>query len=187
MGTTATTNLALIKPDDNESIKPNLPTFAGWAQQNSDNCDKIDALFRASQLTWTPTWQGSGGNPVLGTGGFVEGKYIRLMPRMVLGFFRIFAGTTGFSAGSGGYTIPVPVAPAAELTTFAGEVTVGAAAFLDASAVATCAAFKVCYSTGGGGLFFRQSINDVWTSSSPVAPAQSDRLSGYFMYPTSVA
>lgn len=186
MGTTVTTNLALIKPDINERIQESLPTWVGWAAQNGSNCDKIDGLFRASTHSWTPTWTASS-NPTLGTGGFIEGKYLRLFPRLVIGFFRIFAGTTGFSAGSGSYSISVPAAApiASELDSFNSELTIGKATFLDASAVATCGAFNVCYSPPSDVMFLRQTTNDTWTAASPVAMAQSDRLSGYFMYPTS--
>lgn len=186
MGTTTTTNLALIKPDVNESIEQNLPSFPGWTSQYGSNLDTIDALFRASTHTWSPSWTGTS-NPTLGSGGFVEGKYIRLFPRMVIGFFRIFTGGSGFAAGTGGYSLTPPLAMASELTGFSNELCIGKAAFLDFSATATCGAFNVMYSTVGGTLFLRQSTNDVWTATSPVALAQNDRLSGYFMYPTSVA
>lgn len=186
MGITVTTNLGLIKPDINESIKEDLPTFDGWATQNGANMDVLDALFRATTHTWTPSWTASV-NPTLGATGFVEGKYIRYFPRMVAGFFRIYTGGAGFAAGTGSYSLSVPVAIASELDTFQNELVVGKAAFYDDSAVATSSAFTVMYSTAGDTLFLRQPANDVWSATSPVVPAQQDRLSGYFMYPTSAA
>lgn len=184
MGTTATSNLALIKPDTLESIKPNLPTFPGWAFQNGQNCDKIDALFRASNSTWTPLWTGTS-NPAVGTGGFIEGKYLRLFPRLVIGFFRIFTGTASFTAGSGSYSLSIPVPIASELDGFNSEMTIGKACFLDASAVATCSAFNVCYSPPSDVMFLRAPTGDTWSATNPVVPAVNDRISGYFMYPTS--
>lgn len=187
MGTTTTQNLSLIKPDALESIKEDLPSFPGWADQNADNCDTLDGLFRVTTHTYTPTWDTSGTNPTLGSGGFVEGKYIRMMPRMVLGFFRIYTGTTGFSAGTGLYRITKPVAVATELGGFNSEIAVGKASFHDASAVATSSAWTVMYSSSSGLLFLRLPVGDGWTVSSPVALGQGDRISGYFYYPTSVA
>ncbi len=184
MGTTVTTNLSLIKPDLLEKIKEDLPTFPGWASQNSDNCDAIDALFRRSTHTWAPAWTGSV-NPVLGAGGLIEGKYIRLFPRMVVGFLRIYTGGAGFSAGTGGYSISAPVAMDASLTGFQNEMVIGKACFYDDSSAATSSAFQVMYSTSGGAIFMRQPNNDLWSATSPVAMAQQDRLSAYFMYPTS--
>jgi hypothetical protein len=185
MGTTVTTNLSLIKPDSNEKIMEDLPTFNGWADQNADNCDAIDALFRNSTASSVPVWTASV-NPVLGAGGLLETKIVRLYPRMVLGFFRIYTGGAGFTAGTGGYNLSVPVAIAPELATFVNELPVGKACFYDDSAAATSSAFTVMYSTVGGTFFFKQPNNDAWTAASPVALAQQDRVSGYFMYPTSV-
>ncbi len=186
MGTTVSTNLSLIKPDLAEKIMEDLPVFDGWATQNAANCEVIDALFRNSTHTWTPTWTGSGSNPTLGAGGLLEGKYIRLYPRMVVGFFRIYTGGAGFATGTGSYSLAAPVAIAAELDSFQNECVVGKAAFHDDSAAATSSAFTVMYSTSGNTLFLRQPANDVWSATSPVVPAQQDRISGYFMYPTSV-
>lgn len=187
MGTTTTTNLNLIKPDILESIKEDLPSFPGWADQNADNCDTLDALFRATTHTYAPVWDASGTNPTLGSGGFVEGKYIRMMPRMVVGFFRIYTGTTGFSAGTGLYRLTAPVAAAAELDGFNSELPVGKAAFHDASSVATSSAFTVMYSSSSQKLFMRIPVGDGWTATAPVALGQSDRIQGYFYYPTSAA
>ncbi len=187
MGTTITTNLGLIKPDGSESIKEALPTFPGWAAQNEDNCDIIDSLFRNSGLTWTPAWTGSTGNPTLGSGGTIEGKYLRVFPRMVVGFFRIFTGGAGFAAGSGTYRISVPATIASELDTFNDSLPIGKAAILDNDTVANCSNMLVMYSTAVDLITFRPSSGGVWSATSPFTLAQNDRVSGYFMYPTSDA
>lgn len=187
MGTTITTNLGLIKPDVSEKIKEDLPSFPGWAAQNSDNCDVIDGLFRNSTDTYTPAWTGAAGNPVLGAGGFIEGKYIRLFPRIVIGFFRIFTGGAGFSAGSGTYRLSVPATMDTSLDSFADTVPVGKAAIYDDSAVINCSNMLVTYNGATDLLNLRVSSGGSWTTTSPITLAQNDRISGYFMYPTSDA
>jgi hypothetical protein len=187
MGTTTTTNLALIKPDSDEYIKANLPTYPGWAVQNAANMDKLDTLFRATSHSWTPTFASTLVNPVLGAGGYVEGKYMRIFPRMVVGYIRLFTGDAGFSPGTGAYVINPPVAIAPELATFNTELPIGKACFYDISATASSSAFTVMYMTASNLLSFKLPSNDLWTGSSPITLEQSDRISCYFMYPTSVA
>ena len=188
MGTTVTTNLGLIKPDGNESIKANLPTFAGWAVQNGLNQDKLDALFRASTGTYTVNFTASSVNPTLGTGGTTEGKYIRLWPRMVLVFFRVFMGGAGFATGTGHYRINLPFTVDPVLTAFATEtLSIGKAIFQDNSAVLTSSVFSIGYLHSATSLIFRPSAGGLWDNASPVTLAQNDRLAGYVMYPTSDA
>ncbi len=189
MGTTATTNLALIKPDTAEEIRQNLPTFVGWAAQNASNCDKLDGLFRADTFTYTPNWIGSTTNPVLGTGGYVEGKYVRLFPRLVYGFVRIFAGGAGFSAGTGSiYSVSLPpVAMDASLTGFNSEMSVGRGAYFDVSSIADNTAMETMYSTISNAFFMRTPTLNVWSPTAPTAMAQNDRVSFYFKYPTAAA
>jgi hypothetical protein len=187
MGTTVSTNLGLIKPDTNESVKANMPTFAGWAAQNTINMDKIDALFRATNHTWSPAWTAVTTSPTLGAGGFIEGKYLRLFPRMVIGHFRISAGAAGFLAGSGIYSLSVPATIAAELQTFNQLVPIGKAVLYDDSAVATSSVMSVLYSTINNKIYLRPADTDSWSNTNPITLAQLDRVSGYFMYPTSDA
>jgi hypothetical protein len=187
MGTTVTTNLGLIKPDVDEKIQEDLPTFAGWAAQNEINCDKIDALFRHTDHSYVPTWTGSGGNPTLGAGGSVTGKYLRLFPAMVIGEFKINTGGAGFLAGSGTYSVSVPLAIAPELVTLNNSFPIGKAYLHDADSVANSTILTVMYSTSGNDMFFRPHTGAVWSNTAPFTLAQTDRVSGYFMYPTSVA
>ena len=191
IGITVTANLGLIKPDDSESIRANLPTFAGWAAQNGLNCDNIDRLFRATNHTYTPTWIASSVNPTLGAGGLIEGKYLRVFPRMVFGYFRIFCGGAGFATGTGAYNISLPplATPPVEFASLAnsGELPLGKCVFLDASAVATSSVFSVIYSKTASNLFMRDSNALTWSTTAGIVPAQNDRYSGYFMYPTSDA
>lgn len=186
MGTTVTPNLGLIKPDGDEKIKEDLPTFPGWASQNEDNCDTIDSLFKATNTTYTVNWTGSGSNPVLGAGGFTEGKYIRLFPRMVVGHFRILTGGAGFTVGSGAYRLNLPVAPDADLLTFDDSFPIGKAVLLDVDTIANNTNLVVMYQISSGLAILRPPAGNFWSPTDPITLAQNDRLSGYFIYPTSV-
>ncbi len=187
MGTTVTTNLQLIKPDINEKIKEDLPTWPGWADQNADNCDTIDALFRDDTNTYAGTWTALSVNPTLGSGGFVETKYWRLFPRMVVGHFRIFTGTAGFAAGTGLYKISVPFAVDPQLDGFNDSFVCGHAIMFDSDNVTTSQDMLVVYNVANDALYLRPSGGGSWNPTSPVTIAQSDRISGYFMYPTQAA
>lgn len=187
MGFTVTTNLELIKPDTNESIKEDLPTFNGWAFQNGENCDTIDSLFRHTNATYTLNWQGDTTDPVLGAGGIAEGKFLRLWPKLVIGYFRINTGGAGFSAGSGFYTIDFPVAPDPELLTFNDSFNCGKAILGESGAPATSGNFTVMYRISSSAGVLRPSSGGVWDPTNPITLQQNDRISGYFMYPTETA
>ncbi len=187
MGTTVTTNLGLIKPDIAESIKQNLPTFQGWAAQNAVNMDKIDALFRCDFNTYTLNWTATSVNPAIGTGGLLEGKYVRLHPRMVIAFFRLNVGGAGAVAGTGTYQFNLPTGVATEFQLNDLTTPMGKATFLDSSAVPSSSVFQPCWDNTAGKIFFRISNGDVWTHAVPVALGQQDRLSGYVIYPTADA
>ncbi len=187
MGITTTTNLSLIKPDTNEYIKENLPTFLGWAKHNSDNCDRIDSLFRASTTTYSPTWSAVTTPPTLGSGGSVTGKILRLWPRMVIAYFQIFTGGAGFSAGSGTYSLSLPTGFASEFPSFTTHVPLGTAIFLDNDTVLSSSVFQAAYVQAANTLQFFIPQGGAWSNTNPVTLAQNDRLSGYIMYPTSDA
>jgi hypothetical protein len=187
MGTTVSTNLGLIKPDEDESIKANMPTFAGWAAQNTINMDKIDALFRAATASYTLNWTADTTNPTLGAGGFTEGKYVRFMPRMVIVFFRLNVGGAGALAGTGTYRFNLPTGLAAELALTDDSVPVGKAVYLDTSAVGTSSNMLVCIKPSTSNMFLRPSQGGEWSGTTPVALGQNDKISGYLIYPTADA
>jgi hypothetical protein len=188
MGTTVTTNLGLIKPDGNESIQEELPTFPGWAAQNALNCDKIDSLFRHTTHNYTPTWTtDTGSNPTLGASGAIDGKYLRLWPRMVFAYFRIYTGGAGFLTGTGIYRLTLPVAMAPEIIAMNTESALGKAYLHDDSSAATSTVCVVMYNHANNVLEFRRSDGSYWNNTTPFTLAQQDRLSGYIMYPTSAA
>lgn len=188
MGTTVTTNLGLIKPDVDESIKAVVsPPSQGWAVQNGLNCDKLDSLFRhTSTHTWTPTWTADTLNPTLGAGGFLDGKYIRLYPRLVIAFFRLFTGGAGFATGTGLYGFSLPVAPAPELLTMNDSFALGRGYIHDNDAAATSSISTLMYRISDSIVFFRGHAGDYWRHNSPMTLAQNDRASGYVIYPTAV-
>lgn len=187
MGTTVTTNIGLIKPDLAEKIQEDLPTFAGWADQNADNCDTIDALFRDDSTTFTLTLTADSVNPTPGASALFEGKYVRLWPRLVIVFFRIYVGGAGFAAGTGDYKINLPFAMDATLIGADGNrlFPVGKCLFRDASSALTSSVFLLLYDPAATAIRFQLAQGDLLADTHPVS--QDDRLSGYFMYPTSAA
>jgi hypothetical protein len=187
MGTTVTPNLSLIKPDIDEKIEEDLPTFAGWATQNAANCDAIDALFRFTNTTYAAAWTASSVNPTLGSGGSVTGKYMRLMPSIVVGHVLIDMGGAGFAAGTGNYRISLPVAINPTIATLSDSIPIGKATYYDSSAVVSCSTFTCMYLVASSLMILRPPGSTVWNATTPVVPAQNDRISAYFMYPTAVA
>lgn len=191
MGTTTTTNLGMIKPDINEMIQEELPTFQGWATQNAINCNLVDSLFRASTATVTPTFQAVGGGFTLGAGGFVQVKNVRLTPRMAVTYFIVECGAAGFAAGTGQYQF-INMNPTIDpifAAQFAanGGIPFGKVSFRDASAIATNTVFTAIYNHISNALFFRLPDGSIWTNTNPVTLAQGDRISGYVIYPTTDA
>lgn len=149
--------------------------------------DKIDALFRATTATYTLNWTADTVNPTLGAGGSTEGKFIRLWPRMVIGFFRLNVGGAGALGGTGTYRFNLPTGIAPEMTLTDDAVPIGKAVFLDTSAALTSSVFLACLKPSTNNMFLRPSAGGEWSSALPVALGQNDRISGYFMYPTADA
>lgn len=188
MGTTVTTNLSLIKPDVDEKIQEDLPTFPGWATQNGANMDIVDGLFRKNTTGYGITLTATTVNPTLGSGGFATGSYLRLFPRMVIGFFRINLGGAGFATGTGDYRMNLPVAydPVLKAADGGGRYQpVGKAIFRDASSVITSSVFQIVYNPIPDVMSFSLAQGDMFAHTFP--PAQNDCLSGWYMYPTAAA
>lgn len=186
MGTTVTANLGLIKPDVDERIQEALPTFPGWAAQNALNCDAIDGLFRMQTGTWSLTITAST-PPTLGSGSLLEGKYLRVMPRLVVAYFRVNFGTTGFAAGVGQYSFNMPFTMDPSIKGMADSIPIGKAVFFDSSSTLDSSAFEVHYSTPSDNIFMRPPGANAWSATNPVVPGQGDALSGYYVYPTTDA
>lgn len=186
MSFTVTPNISLIKPDDNESIKQNLPTFPGWASQNGSNQDTLDGLFRRNNSTYTVNLTASGGNPTLGATGLTEGRYARLWPKMVVVWFRIYMGGAGFAAGTGTYRINLPFAMDPDLLTMMGtrQLPIGKLHFKDTSNVLLSSALLALYDPASSSVVFGLSQGGILDATSV---GQDDRFAGYFMYPTTAA
>lgn len=150
------------------------------------NCDKIDSLFRHTTHSYTPTFTGSGGNPTLGAGGSVTGKWIRFLPRLVLVEFRIDFGGAGLALGSGTYGLSTPTTVAAELLTLDNSFPVGKC-FLDDNSFAANSTAMIVMMSNTGVFFFRPPSASVWNPTNPFALGASDKMSGYALYPTSAA
>lgn len=179
MGTTVTPNLSLIRPDANEPI-PN------WPGQNGSNMDTLDALFRHdSSGTWIPAFTADTTNPTLGTGGFTEGKFLRLWPKMLIGHLRVFMGTAGFAGGSGNYHFSIPFNHAGDLNVMNLEYPIGKAIVTSAASVANSAVLQVLYDVNTATMIMRSSGGNNLNPTNPVTFTNNDRISAYFMYPTS--
>jgi hypothetical protein len=187
MGTTTTPNLGLIKPDLLESIKPNGP-MPGWAAQNALNMNAIDSAFHRDDDTWNPAWTGDVSNPSLGTGGFVQGRWFRVYRKMVIAWFRIYTGSSGFSAGSGTYRLDLPFTMAAAVDAIAAglETPIGRAYLRDDSSVIGSEIASVCYAPDTNNLFLRTESGS-WAPTAPFTITNEDRVTGYFIYPTDIA
>lgn len=96
--------LSLISPVGTNFIKD-------WTAQNEVNCDDIDAFAGPNSLTshpigqYTPILTATTTNPVLGAGE-IKGFYYNIWDMVYSwGYFKF---GTGFSVGSGAYTISLP-------------------------------------------------------------------------------
>ena len=163
--------------------------MVGWAAQNALNMDKIDSLFRNNSSTaFNPTWGATVTPPTLGTSGFTEGRYFRLFPRMVVFYFRLYCGTASFVAGSGSYTLTLPVAvdPDFVAINFTHSIPLGKMIFYDDNAVLTSTIIGLQYFPPSNVLVGRPSNGGSWTNALPAIPANNDRYSGFVIYPTAV-
>lgn len=177
MGTTVTPNLSLIRPDSNEPI-PN------WPAQNGSNMDTLDALFKSSQGVWIPTFTGDTTNPTIGSGGFIEGRWLRLWPKMIFAHMRINMGGAGFLAGSGRYRFTLPFTPSIEMQVFNQEYPIGKAIVTSAASVANSAVMEALYDISTTTMVFRSSGGNYMQSTIPFTWAQNDKLSCHLMFPT---
>lgn len=97
--------LGLVTPQDVNFIKD-------WPSQNEINCNLIDDFAGAQCLTshplglYTPVLSAVTTPPTLGTGSVIQGYYYKIFDQIYTwGHFRL---GTGFTAGSGVYTITLP-------------------------------------------------------------------------------
>lgn len=141
--------------------------------------------------TWTPTLTASTTNPTLGSGAVQAGRYQRIGNGMVAFSATIIFGTSGVAAGSGLYTISLPVAPVGA-GTFAGiQQVTGTIEDTSAGTRLSCSGWiqdgttgivRLIYG-GGTGAVTDSSTNCSVGSGTPWTWAASDRLdfSGTYM------
>lgn len=102
LGLTTTQLLGLLKPSRSGQMHD-------WPMQNLINCMKLDNKVKVTAHTYTPVLTASTTNPDLGTGGEIEGKYLRIANTWILVFGRFEFGSA-IDAGSGNYHFSLPVA-----------------------------------------------------------------------------
>ena len=127
--------------------------------------------------SWTPSLTASVTNPTLGTGSVTQGRYVQ-NGKVVTAVAYFAFGTSGVSAGSGGYRCSLPVNAVNSGYPFAA----GSGAFIDVSAANGYilipqyeATTYVTFRVNGGG------YGD-WNASNPVAPNNSDQIHLMFQY-----
>lgn len=83
------------------------------ADLNTYQRDNFNAALPngVSWSSWSPTLAGSVTNPTLGTGSSTEGAYLRI-GSLVIAYASVVFGSSGSSAGSGYYSLDLPVAVA---------------------------------------------------------------------------
>ena len=190
MGTTSTPNLGLIKPDQAEDM-------TNWPSQFDQNADTLDKIFRfGNPIDFTPEFRGSVSDPSLGTGGYVQGKLIRLWPWVCIIKIRMFAGTSGFNAGSGGWRFFIPEDIMARMASglpsgwpsgTTGNSCFGSAMLHDTSNASNSQTARVAASTLSSQLFFYLATEGTAAGTSvtdavPFAWASNDKLSLQAMY-----
>jgi len=138
----------------------------------------VEMPFESQQITgytsYSPTWTGAGGNPVIGNG-FLNGKYF-VSGKYVHAHIEITMGSTT-TYGLGGWILSLPLTMAASTNSFTGT---GLAFDSSATARYSIAAYKL--STTTIGLLTLASPGAVLLATVPFTWAQSDVLSVDYFY-----
>lgn len=107
---------------------------------------------------------------------------------MVFGYLKILTGGAGFAAGTGLYRLSLPsITVTPQIASLTVPVAVGKAVLYDADNVATSSNMTIMYESAINLFTFRKSDGNYWRENTPITLAQNDRMSGYFMLPTSSA
>lgn len=145
---------------------------------DDDRIDKLLDLLAAPWRTFTPTITGATTDPTLGTGSTQEGWYLHV-GRLVVARGRIIFGTSGVDAGSGVYTIGLPVVARSD----GRESPVGAAWLFDSSTTANVA---VAVLQQAGTILVEDSSARI-TDSHPFTWAASDQIRFHAVYESATA
>jgi hypothetical protein len=136
-----------------------------------------------SWISYTPQLTATTTNPTLGTGGIIEGQYIKI-GNLVIGNYFIRFGTSGVNAGSGTYRVSLP-SQISEIIT-GNQYVYGSGYVFDLSAGAGRILNNV-YSNGNSfvTLGYMETTSNVFSNATNAAPwtwAASDEIQGNFMY-----
>lgn len=160
-------------------------TAASWAAGSNPNAAKyvteIEGLWDGLQAAYdpfTPVLGASTTAPTLGTGSSVVGTFLRYGHR-IEGQGDITFGTSGVAAGSGSYTVLLPVACTGALITNGS--TVGSGTFFDSSA-GRFYVFKLIAVSTTTARMVEASAGTFITNASPVIPAINDHFNYDFNY-----
>lgn len=146
----------------------------------------VTLLIPGAWKSWTPTISGATTSPTLGTGAVQEGFYCQVGKLVVAQAFITF-GTASVAAGSGAYSIPLPVA--ADTSTNRYMVTGSFYANDSSASVSLAGGITMVNGTtysGNGRLFYTSTFpTGTLTEVGAAAPwtwAASDQLRATFMY-----
>lgn len=107
-------------------------TFGHWSTTLVQNFGPA-GLATGEWTAWTPALTAATTNPTLGAGAITAGRYVR-NGKNVTGWGHIKFGTSGAAAGSGLYTISLPVPPKTSSTS---TISVGTGQLVDAGTTST--------------------------------------------------
>jgi hypothetical protein len=143
-----------------------------------------DAIKLSGWSSWTPSLTAATTNPTLGTGSSAQGIYVQI-GKLVIAQFSISFGTSGVNAGSGIYSVSLPVTAKATFGSNPEHRLGVAVAFDNSTFFAARPMISLNTTTTVGfvyplsaepGLFGNVAHDAPWTW------AASDNLSGFMMY-----
>lgn len=147
------------------------------AEMNTEIRDALTGI-QAAWTSWTPVLTAATTNPTLGSGSSQVGNYLQI-GKFIIAAGRVAFGTSGVSAGSGRYSMSVPV------TAATGTVlSMGVGIYTDSSGPTT---FTILPRLASSTTFFMYLDNQTSgtfgvSSSAPVAPAASDSFDFLLVY-----
>lgn len=133
-----------------------------------------------SRISYTPTLTASTSNPTLGTGSSRFGWYSYIPGPCIVFSFHILFGSSGVGAGSGGYSVSLPVT--AGTPTAGGNLAIGSIMLADASA-GTFKTGSIFLVNGATTCSMLAEGSALVNNGSPWVWAAGDYLSGTVTYP----
>jgi hypothetical protein len=179
VGTTTTPNMGFVIPDLDEPI----PNFA---LQNSDNIDILESALGYDYGTYNPNWWAdSGPDPTLGVNGYIRGSWYRLGQRLVIFYFNIYTGDSGFDPKIGAYSVDLPFTPdpiySMSLSTGQGSI-IGSAIYEDFLTPAFYVGAVQIGDIGSGFTITWEQGEGNWSENKPQIHSDFTQISGYGVY-----